>query len=77
MTNFIYLSPNFPANHWNFCNKLKENGIWARADVYPGNTHAFDLLRPWRDESKRARERCMEAFEYAQGHFMTPREEDV
>ncbi len=27
MTNFIYLSPNFPANHWNFCNKLKENGI--------------------------------------------------
>ena len=60
-----------------FVDKLKENGIWARADVYPGNTHAFDLLRPWRDESKRARERCMEAFEYAQGHFMTPREEDV
>ncbi|MBQ6334281.1 MAG: ATP-grasp domain-containing protein [Erysipelotrichaceae bacterium] len=27
MTNFIYISPNFPANHWNFCNKLKENGI--------------------------------------------------
>ena len=25
--NFIYLSPNFPANHWNFCNKLKGNGI--------------------------------------------------
>ncbi len=27
MTNFIYISPNFPANHWNFSNKLKENGI--------------------------------------------------
>ena len=27
MSNFIYISPNFPANHWNFCNKLKENGI--------------------------------------------------
>ena len=27
MKNFIYISPNFPANHWNFCNKLKENGI--------------------------------------------------
>ena len=27
MTNFIYLSPNFPANHWNFCRQLKDNGI--------------------------------------------------
>ncbi|MBR0461621.1 MAG: ATP-grasp domain-containing protein [Erysipelotrichaceae bacterium] len=27
MTNFIYLSPNFPANHWNFCHHLKNNGI--------------------------------------------------
>ena len=27
MTNFIYISPNFPANHWNFCYHLKENGI--------------------------------------------------
>ncbi|MBO4918924.1 MAG: ATP-grasp domain-containing protein [Erysipelotrichaceae bacterium] len=27
MTNFIYISPNFPANHWNFCHHLKENGI--------------------------------------------------
>ena len=27
MTNFIYLSPNFPANHWNFIHHLKQNGI--------------------------------------------------
>jgi hypothetical protein len=27
MTNFIYLSPNFPANHWNFIYHLKQNGI--------------------------------------------------
>ena len=25
--NFIYISPNFPANHWNFCRQLKNNGI--------------------------------------------------
>ena len=25
--NFIYISPNFPANHWNFCHHLKENGL--------------------------------------------------
>lgn len=27
MKNFIYISPNFPANHWNFCDRLKKNGI--------------------------------------------------
>ena len=27
MTNFIYLSPNFPENHWNFVFQLKQNGI--------------------------------------------------
>ena len=27
MQNFIYISPNFPDNHWNFCRRLKENGL--------------------------------------------------
>jgi len=27
MKNVIYLSPNFPANHWNFCHHLKQNGM--------------------------------------------------
>lgn len=25
--NFIYISPNFPSNHWNFCYHLKNNGV--------------------------------------------------
>ncbi len=25
--NFIYISPNFPENHWNFCHQLKLNGV--------------------------------------------------
>ncbi|MBQ8639519.1 MAG: carbamoylphosphate synthase large subunit [Lachnospiraceae bacterium] len=25
--NFIFISPHFPVNYWNFCRKLKENGI--------------------------------------------------
>lgn len=25
--NFIYISPNFPENHWNFCDRLNNNGI--------------------------------------------------
>ena len=27
MSNFVYISPNFPDNHWNFCRRLKENGF--------------------------------------------------
>ena len=25
--NFIYISPNFPDNHWNFCRRLRDNGV--------------------------------------------------
>lgn len=27
MTNFIFISPNFPENYWHFCRELKNNGI--------------------------------------------------
>ncbi len=27
MKNFIFISPNFPANYWRFCRELKNNGI--------------------------------------------------
>ena len=27
MSNFIFLSPNFPDNYWNFCRQLKNNGL--------------------------------------------------
>lgn len=27
MTNFVFISPNFPTNYWMFCRKLKNNGI--------------------------------------------------
>ena len=25
--NFIFISPNFPANYWHFCRELKNNGV--------------------------------------------------
>ena len=27
MKNFIFISPNFPTNYWNFCKELKDNGL--------------------------------------------------
>ena len=33
MQNFIFISPNFPTNYWQFCRELKNNGMmcWASA----------------------------------------------
>ena len=25
--NFVYISPNFPENHWHFCDRLRRNGV--------------------------------------------------
>ena len=25
--NFIFISPNFPHTYWNFCDRLKKNGV--------------------------------------------------
>ena len=25
--NFVFISPNFPENYWNFCAALKQNGM--------------------------------------------------
>ena len=27
MKNFVFISPNFPTNYWNFCHHLKANGM--------------------------------------------------
>ena len=27
MKNFIFISPNFPTNYWQFCKELKNNGL--------------------------------------------------
>ena len=42
---------------------LQAAGVDAKVDVYPGNTHAFDILLPWQDRSKRAKRRLCEEYE--------------
>ena len=27
MKNFVFISPNFPTNYWQFCKELKDNGL--------------------------------------------------
>ncbi len=46
-----------------YVEKLQEAGVEASVDVYPGNVHAFDMMQPGKDQSKKARERLCEELE--------------
>ena len=37
MQNFIFISPNFPTNYWQFCRELKNNGL----NVLLQNRHQY------------------------------------
>ena len=45
-----------------YIRNLQEAGIEARVDVYHGNMHAFDMLRPRDEQSKQARRKMLEEF---------------
>jgi hypothetical protein len=40
--NFVFVSPQFPANYWNFCDRLRRNG----ADVFGIGDAPYDSLDP-------------------------------
>lgn len=42
---------------------LREAGVEAEADVYPGNVHAFDMLCPWKETSREAKRRLCQVYE--------------
>ena len=48
-----------------YVKKLQEAGVPARVDIFPGNTHAFDLFFFWTDPTKKAKENLAEIYEKA------------
>ena len=53
-----------------YIQNLKQAGVDAHVDVYPGRVHAFDMLLPWKKKSKVAA-RCFEKeYEYALTHYL-------
>ena len=42
MTNFVFISPEFPKTYYNFCDRLKKNGI----TVLGISSTPYDQLRP-------------------------------
>ena len=47
MKNFIFISPNFPTNYWQFCHELKNDGM----NVLGIGDQAYDELMPELKES--------------------------
>ena len=46
-----------------YVKNLQDAGVEAKVDIYHGNTHAFDMLLPWLEQSKTAKRRLCEAYE--------------
>ena len=57
---------------------LKEAGVEAEADVYPGDVHAFDEYLAWTPAGRQARAVFREKYKYAAEHYFAPqrREEE-
>lgn len=52
-----------------YIENLRNAGVQAQVDVYESDTHAFDMLTPWTDLSKKAKDSFNRHFEYAQENY--------
>ena len=59
----------FYAETLTFVENLRRAGVPAKVDVYHSDIHAFDMLCPWKEESRRAIARFEEEFAYAAAHY--------
>jgi len=59
----------FYAETLKYVENLKSARVEAECDVYPSDTHAFDMLYPEREVSRRATEAFNEHFTYAREHY--------
>ena len=66
---FVGTGEPFLAETKTYIENFKKCGIPARIDIYEMNIHAFDMLRPGWEVSKRAAHRFNEEFYYASEHY--------
>ena len=52
-----------------FIQHLRDAGVEAEVDVFPGCFHAFDMYEFWSEQGKTAIERFEEQFQYAKDHY--------
>lgn len=71
---FVSTAEPFYAETLDYIHSLKNAGVEARADVYPGLFHAFDMLLPFLRQSREAAARFGRSFEYAAAHCFAPQQ---
>ena len=59
---FVLDGEPFYAETLDYVRRLKEAGVYAEADVYHGNVHAFDMMTPWTANARTARKKLCEAW---------------
>ena len=65
---FVSTAEPFYAETLAYIDRLKQAGVEASLDVYPGLFHAFDMLLPFLKVSKKAAAAFEKRFEYAARH---------
>lgn len=55
-----------------YIKNLQKAGVQAKLDIYPSNMHAFDMLKPEMEVSKRAIAKFEQEFVSAQSHYVAP-----
>ncbi|MBQ7890040.1 MAG: alpha/beta hydrolase [Erysipelotrichaceae bacterium] len=68
---YTFVSDSEPFYHetMTYINNLKDAGIEASMDIYPNESHAFDMLKPWKKVSRQAIQKFEEKFDYALQHY--------
>lgn len=58
-----------------YIENLKKQGIEAYVNIYPGKVHAFDMMMPWKKQSKEAARTFRQHFLYAVNHYRLPQKD--
>ncbi len=69
---FVGSAEPFYCETLSYVSRLRQDGVEARVDVYPGLFHAFDIMLPFLPASGRAAKKFEQEFSYALKNFFAP-----
>jgi len=74
---FVAEEEPFYCETMDYVKRLRNAKIPAKVDVYQAGCHAFDMMRPWKKESKAAIAAFEKEFMYAQEHYFAKQKDQM